>query len=43
MGLVATLCDHVVVLAEGRTLTEGKFAMLQADARVQAAYLGRRP
>jgi ABC-type branched-subunit amino acid transport system ATPase component len=42
MGLVATLCDHVVVLAQGRTLSEGKFALLRADRRVQAAYLGRR-
>jgi len=42
MGLVAELCDHVVVLAEGRNLTEGTFAEIRADPRVQMAYLGQR-
>lgn len=43
MGLVAELCDHVVVLAQGKRLTEGRFADLRADARVQEAYMGHRP
>ena len=42
MGLVAELCDHVVVLAEGRNLTEGTFAEIKSDRRVQMAYLGQR-
>ena len=42
MSLVAQLCDHVVVLAEGRNLAEGTFAEIKADQRVQMAYLGRR-
>ena len=42
MGLVAELCDHVVVLVQGRRLTEGRFADLRADHRVQEAYMGRR-
>ena len=42
MGLVAALCDHVVVLVRGRRFTEGKFADLQQDPRVQEAYMGRR-
>lgn len=42
MGLIAELCDHVVVLAEGRNLTEGTFAEIKADRRVQMAYLGQR-
>lgn len=41
MGLVAELCDHVVVLAEGRNLTEGTFAEVKSDQRVQMAYLGQ--
>ena len=43
MGLVAELCDRVVVLAEGRNLAEGSFAEIRSDARVQSAYLGQRP
>jgi ABC-type branched-subunit amino acid transport system ATPase component len=42
MGLVAELCDHVVVLVQGRRFTEGRFADLRADARVQEAYMGHR-
>jgi branched-chain amino acid transport system ATP-binding protein/neutral amino acid transport system ATP-binding protein len=42
MGLVAELCDRVVVLAEGRNLAEGSFAEIRSDARVQSAYLGQR-
>ena len=40
MGLVAALCDHVVVLAQGKRLAEGRFADLRADRRVQDIYMG---
>ena len=42
MNLIAKLCDPVVVLADGMTLTEGSFDAIAADPRVQAAYMGRR-
>ncbi|MFN3937377.1 MAG: ABC transporter ATP-binding protein [Gemmobacter sp.] len=42
MDVVARLCDPVVVMAQGATLTEGSFAQIVADARVQDAYLGKR-
>jgi ABC-type branched-subunit amino acid transport system ATPase component len=42
MGLIRQLCDTVVVMAEGRVLTEGSFDAVTADARVQEAYLGKR-
>jgi ABC-type branched-subunit amino acid transport system ATPase component len=42
MDAIARLCDHVVVLAEGRTLIEGTFAALAASPVVQEAYMGRR-
>jgi ABC-type branched-subunit amino acid transport system ATPase component len=42
MDLIARLCDPVIVMAEGRTLMEGSFAEVAADARVQEAYMGRR-
>jgi ABC-type branched-subunit amino acid transport system ATPase component len=42
MDTIAQLCDHVVVLAEGRNLAEGGFADLARDVRVQEAYMGRR-
>ena len=42
MGLVGELCDHVVVLVQGRRFTEGRFADLRADASVQEAYMGHR-
>jgi branched-chain amino acid transport system ATP-binding protein/neutral amino acid transport system ATP-binding protein len=42
MDTIAQLCDHVVVLAEGRHLAEGTFADLAADERVQEAYMGPR-
>jgi branched-chain amino acid transport system ATP-binding protein len=41
MDTIAQLCDHVVVLAEGRNLAEGGFTDLARDARVQEAYMGR--
>src|SRR5881409_1925381 len=42
MGLVAALCDHVVVLVQGKRFTEGRFADLRSDPRVQEAYMGHR-
>jgi branched-chain amino acid transport system ATP-binding protein/neutral amino acid transport system ATP-binding protein len=42
MDTIAALCDHVVVLAEGRTLAEGTFAEVAANPSVQEAYMGRR-
>jgi branched-chain amino acid transport system ATP-binding protein/neutral amino acid transport system ATP-binding protein len=42
MGLVAALCDHVVVLVQGKHFIEGRFSDLRADARVQEAYMGHR-
>jgi ABC-type branched-subunit amino acid transport system ATPase component len=42
MDVVARLCDPVIVMAEGAKLTEGSFADIVADHRVQDAYLGRR-
>jgi len=42
MDAIARLCDHVIVLAEGRTLIEGTFGTLAANPVVQEAYMGRR-
>ncbi len=42
MDLIARLCDPVIVMAEGRRLTEGRFAAVQDDPAVQEAYMGRR-
>jgi ABC-type branched-subunit amino acid transport system ATPase component len=42
MDMVARLCDHVVVMAEGRHLREGTFAEVADDPQVQEAYMGRR-
>lgn len=42
MALIKRLCQPVVVMAEGRTLTQGSFEEVAADIRVQEAYLGRR-
>jgi ABC-type branched-subunit amino acid transport system ATPase component len=41
MHVVSTLCDHVVVLAEGRPLVSGTFKEVTRDPRVVAAYLGQ--
>ena len=43
MDLIAKLCDHVIVMAQGRHLIEGTFDFVTGDAEVQAAYMGRRP
>jgi ABC-type branched-subunit amino acid transport system ATPase component len=42
MDTISRLCDHVVVMAEGRRLIEGTFAAVAADVSVQEAYMGRR-
>ena len=42
MNMIAKLCDPVIVLAEGSTLTSGSFAEIAADPIVQEAYMGRR-
>jgi branched-chain amino acid transport system ATP-binding protein/neutral amino acid transport system ATP-binding protein len=42
MDMVARLCDHVVVLAEGRRLAEGPFDEIATNPVVQEAYMGRR-
>ncbi|MFI4951811.1 MAG: hypothetical protein ACHP7M_01610 [Burkholderiales bacterium] len=42
MDTIAQLCDHVVVLAEGRNLAEGSFAALSRNEAVQESYMGRR-
>ena len=42
MDMVARLCDRVIVMAEGRYLTEGSFDEIARDERVQEAYMGRR-
>ena len=40
MDLVTELCDPVIVMAQGRRLTEGPFAEVRRDPRVLEAYLG---
>ena len=40
MDMIARLCDHVIVMAEGRRLTEGSFDEIAADGAVQDAYMG---
>lgn len=42
MALIGKLCEPVIVMAEGRVLTKGRFDEVVADERVQEAYLGRR-
>jgi branched-chain amino acid transport system ATP-binding protein len=42
LDTIARLCDHVVVLAEGRNLAEGCFVELAQNEAVQEAYMGRR-
>ena len=41
MEMIASLCDHVIVMAEGRFLIEGSFAEVAANEHVQDAYMGR--
>ena len=40
MDLVARLCDPVIVMAEGRVLTQGSFAEVRRNREVLEAYLG---
>ena len=40
MDLIASLCDPVIVLANGSVLTVGPMAQVRRDARVLDAYLG---
>lgn len=40
MDFIAELCDHVIVMAEGKVLTEGQMAELRQDERVVSAYFG---
>lgn len=42
MDLVVRLCDPVIVMTEGRKLTEGSFIEIRQDERVLEAYLGKR-
>lgn len=40
LNVVETICDHVIVLAEGRTLATGLLSELRANTEVVQAYLG---
>ena len=40
MDLIASLCDPVIVMAEGSVLTQGTMAEVRRDPRVLDAYLG---
>ncbi|HEY5231185.1 MAG TPA: ABC transporter ATP-binding protein [Acidothermaceae bacterium] len=40
LGVVERICDHVVVLAEGRTLATGRMSELRSNAAVVQSYLG---
>ena len=40
MDFIASLCEQIIVLAEGSVLTEGTMAAVRRDARVIDAYLG---
>jgi branched-chain amino acid transport system ATP-binding protein len=42
MDLVLSLCNPVIVLTEGKKLTEGPFEEIRKDPRVLEAYLGRK-
>ena len=42
MDLIARLCDPVIVMANGRRLTEGTFVQVADDPHVQEAYMGVR-
>ena len=39
MDLIASLCERVIVLAEGSVLTEGSMDVVRRDSRVIHAYL----
>ena len=40
LGIVESLCDHVIVMAEGRILADGTMATLRDNQDVVKAYLG---
>jgi ABC-type branched-subunit amino acid transport system ATPase component len=40
LNVVEKICDHVIVLAEGRTLATGRLSELRANKDVVRAYLG---
>lgn len=40
MDLIASLCDPIIVLAEGTVLTEGRMADIRTNPQVLDAYLG---
>lgn len=40
LGVVEAICDHVVVMAEGKVLAEGRMDTLRDNEEVVAAYLG---
>jgi ABC-type branched-subunit amino acid transport system ATPase component len=40
MDMVMSLCDPILVMAEGRLIAEGRAADIVADRRVVEAYLG---
>lgn len=40
LGIVEAVCDHVVVMAEGKVLAQGKMGDLRENESVVAAYLG---
>ncbi len=42
LGVVADLADRITVLAGGSVLTEGTYAEVSSDPRVQEAYIGRK-
>jgi ABC-type branched-subunit amino acid transport system ATPase component len=42
MNMVARLCNPVIVMSHGQTLTVGTFAEVAANPEVQEAYMGRR-
>ena len=43
MELISLLCDPVIVMVEGKVLTQGSAPEVQADERVVEAYLGSGP
>ena len=42
MDLIARLCQPVIVMAEGRVLTQGSMAEIRRNEAVIEAYLGAR-
>ncbi len=42
MGMIGRLCDPVIVMAQGKHLTSGRFADVAADPGVQEVYMGKR-